>query len=377
MIDDSMNDDPMNDDALDDDGDRGFSSSYSDGGGGDGLPMPHEDEDVQPQTSSRTTTRRKLYKARDNVHALKTTRRETATAKPTGSHQNRGPLQASDLHNLASVQIGRPGFAILARLCGALRGFDPESTGMRIPLVDLSGGDIAKIDQLLGQDGVSINAAGDPTRKAYATKLPGVWRAHIEAPDGEVLFEWIEIGDIPSFVRELAVADANGVPFQVTGEQGSETASRHAVSDSLESSTVLPFFEKLRAASKLFRHGQHNTAIPLDGLGHAAGSHESAEASEHLRTRLGIGSIQITLDRKRPMRASSTRLQHAWIIEHLEPSATNPGGASGSNRQFQIEVGDVPSVMRALPDDIGQSAMRFTAALEQIVLGTPLESVQV
>lgn len=287
-----------------------------------------------------------------------------------------GPMKASDLHGLPSGDIGKPGFSVLARLCGALRAFDPESTGMRIPLADLEDEDIRKIDGLLGRDGVGIDAAGDPIRKGYATRIAGVWRAHIETPDGESLFEWLEIGDIPSFVRDLAKMGAGN---RLNGSNGHHSP---AIADSTngnggavngsgdESSTVTAFIHKIVSAAKLFRNGQHNTSFALDGLGNPAGSPAAARAAAELRARLGQGPVCLTSD-SRAIRAHATNYTNVWVIEHL-PNG-RPPEAKGT---FQIEVGDVPSAMRSAPEDIEHSAIRFATVLERIVLGAPLSTVK-
>ena len=282
-----------------------------------------------------------------------------------------GPMKASDLQGLPSGDIGKPGFSVLARLCGALRGFDPESTGMRIPLAELEDEDIRKIDALLGRDGVGIESFGDPIRKGYATRIAGVWRAHIETPDGESLFEWLEIGDIPSFVRDLAKMGAGFRPDDANGHHvATEDGATLANGDGVATPAVTAFVNKLVSAAKLFRSGQNNTSFTLDGLGHAGGSAAATAGAAELRARLGRGAVHLTSE-SRAIRAHTTNYTHIWVIEHL-PNG-RPPEAKGL---FQIEIGDVPTAMRSSPEDIEHSAIRFATALERIVLGAPLSSVE-
>jgi hypothetical protein len=347
---------------MTDDGERGLDGSH--GSHDEAIGGAPHGESAELQTHSTSDAH-----VRGNVHHL-----------PLGTSRA-GPMTAADLQGLPSGDISKSGFSVLARLCGALRAFDPESTGMRIPLAELEDDDMRKIDALLGRDGVQIDSTGDPIRKGYATRIAGVWRAHIETPEGDSLFEWLEIGDVPSFVRDLATMGAAGRPGSVTplrpnggapeNRKAGNGAAINGANGDLAAAGVSKFMDKLLSAAKLFRHGQHNTSVPLDGLGHAIGSADAACAATDLRIRLGEGAVQMT-SQSRAIRVHSTKHTNVWVIEYL-PNG-RPPEAKG---MFQIEIGDVPAAMRAMPKDIEDSAFRFATVLERIVLGAPLSSVKI
>ena len=126
--------------------------------------------------------------------------------------------------------LTRSGQLCLGRLLGTLRVFDPQSPPIRVPLAGLHESDRNAIDALLGRGERRVRVARPPVRAAHETALAGVWRGRVLSEAGESLFDWLEVGEVPGFVREQARPPGwrhAGMRIQVAGSSAIRLSEAH------------------------------------------------------------------------------------------------------------------------------------------------------
>lgn len=246
--------------------------------------------------------------------------------------------------------LSQEGRVFLARLLGALRVFDMESPGLRFPLVDLPDGDRRLIENLLGFGHRIAAVAGDPHRSARETAFAAVWRCRVVAEDGKSLFDWIELADVPSFIAETVRAFTRRSP-QTENRDLSAVANLACEDAELVTATI----RKVIAAAGLYRAGQPNVQVPLSSLC------QRDELAEALKLGFGTSGAMLVDRHSDPavITASATALPHVWLIESI--------CADAGQARCSVEIGDIPTALRAPANALQDSAGRMEHAVEHFV----------
>lgn len=113
---------------------------------------------------------------------------------------------------------------------------------------------------------------------------------------------------------------------------------------------TLPVLNEVRHALKrLIRTGEP-TIIDLRGIPFGPGD------EQRLLDLLGQGEVQATLDSLGRTSITESRFSGVWLVDHYN--------SEDERIAFQIEVIDIPDLLRAQVDDMSQSLDRLSTLLE-------------
>ncbi len=229
--------------------------------------------------------------------------------------------------------------AALDIMVAVLHGLENYSVGEPALIFDLTSLDAANLDlvnQMLNEGEVSVLCEGERQVQIQESVLTGLWRVRSITADGAVT-DRIEVGDIPSIVRERAFAGAGRIDtdFSVLPE-GVTNAP--------------PILVELAEKMAEWQPGQPPHVVNLSLLP------LSPEDLVFLGERLGVGPITILSRGYGNCRIGSTAKSNVWWVKYY-----NADDALILNT---IEVIDVPEVARAAPEDLRDSAHRLREMLE-------------
>jgi hydrogenase-1 operon protein HyaF len=166
--------------------------------------------------------------------------------------------------------------------------------------------------------------------------LAGVWRSLFLDVDDNVVFDLLEVADVPLVVRRA-------------GEGGrSVDTSDEGVGPEL--ANALPILVELESQCEQYAcggepHSINLTLLPL-----------SDEELEFLDARLGRGPVDILSRAYGKCQVISTESPNVWWVRYYN--------SMGTPILTTIEVVDVPSVVAAAPEDLADSAERLRQMLE-------------
>lgn len=214
---------------------------------------------------------------------------------------------------------------------------DPSGSPARFDLAALAPDERIVVGAILGDGDVSIVAGREPTYQVQESVLTGVWQIRGETDDGAIVMDQIEVGRIPSLVRDAALSLAGPMPR-------SEAPLPEGVMN------VGPVLAEIGARSEAWRPGTaphvlNFTLFPM------------TEADTAVLTEtLGQAPLTIVSGGFGTCRIMATRVRHVWAVQYLD--------AMGKPILDTVEIGDVPEVACAAAEDFAASATRLATMME-------------
>ena len=223
----------------------------------------------------------------------------------------------------------------MAWLQDALQSYDSASAPLLADLTGLDAKNRELINQILSEGEVSIAFAGSSRARCQEAVLAGVWRTlYLDAEDRPTL-DLLEVGDVPHLLTTIdgkrnVDTDAANVPDGVVN--------------------ALPILIELEDALARYRRDGTVHAINLSLL--PLGDADLG----FLDTRLGRGALDILSRAYGKCQVISTGTRDVWWVRYFNSMNTLILNT--------LEVTDVPAVVRAAPEDLGDSAERLNDLLE-------------
>lgn len=205
-------------------------------------------------------------------------------------------------------------------------------------LADLSGLDNDSrelVNQILGEGEVSITDNGSSPARTQESVLAGVWRTLFVDQHERVIFDLLEVADIPHYVRA-----GNGRTRAV------DTSSERVPDDVCN---ALPILIELDAYCATYAAGAPAEVINLSLL-----PMSDADLA-FLDQRLGYGGIDILSRSYGKCQVSATAVPNVWWVRYYNSMSTLILNT--------LEVVDVPKVACAAPEDLRDSAIRLDEIL--------------
>ena len=237
----------------------------------------------------------------------------------------------------------------LAGRAGALRALQAVRAALAgegpavVPLEGLQADERALVNQVLGEGEVSAQWLADEGRDATCAQVqesvfPGVWRVIETGPDG-CRSDRIEVGAIPLVLQRAATADGEMTPeVSVTPPEGVLNANH-----------VLAELAQHRAA---WRPGQPSEVVNLTLL---PMSPADIAWMDHV---LGTGRVCILSRGYGNCRITSTRVPHTWRVVYYN--------SQDHVILNTVEVGALPAVACAAPEDLADSHERLSEVLQWV-----------
>ena len=226
---------------------------------------------------------------------------------------------------------------MLERIEQALEGAARSGSAWRVRLDHLSESERDTLYDALGRGEVSAIIAGGTPEEGEAQVIesvfPGVWMGQASSQDGQDTTHWIEVGDCPRAVREVALSrPRNDIAMEAL------TAPRGAMN-------VMAVLAELRERSLAWKPGDENhvmnfTLFPM-----------TPADSAFLSNVLGECGVRLTSGGYGAARVFMTGLRHVWAVQYLN--------GLGAVILDTLEVGDVPSAALASVEDFEDSAERL------------------
>ncbi|MDH3846256.1 MAG: hydrogenase expression/formation protein [Gammaproteobacteria bacterium] len=216
---------------------------------------------------------------------------------------------------------------------------DEYEPGGEPALADLSGLDEESrdvVNQILGEGEVSIVCDGQVRAHTQESVLAGVWRTLFFDRDDRVVCDLLEVAEIPKVVGFAAECDG-AVDTAADGVAG-------------ELANALPILVELQSHHEKYAQGNRPHSINLTLLP------LSEPELEFIDQRLGRGPVDILSRAYGKCEVISTKTAGIWWVRYY-----NSMGVLILNT---LEVADVPSVVKAAPEDLVDSAERLKEILE-------------
>ncbi|MBP6900373.1 MAG: hydrogenase expression/formation protein [Burkholderiaceae bacterium] len=213
-----------------------------------------------------------------------------------------------------------------------------------VPLQGLQPEERLLINQVLGEGEVSAQWLVDPaaadgrSAQVQESVFAGVWRVIETAADGGTQ-DRIEVGAVPALLSEAARADGLQAPVVLATPPG----------DVLNAAHVLAELAQHRAA---WRPGQPSEVINLTLL---PMSPADIAWMDHV---LGTGRVLILSRGYGNCRITSTRVPHTWRVVYYN--------SQDHVILNTVEVGELPAVAQAAPEDLADSHERLTEVLQWV-----------
>jgi len=259
--------------------------------------------------------------------------------KLLGLPSGNGMMAVRDLG--ATEEAGPAVHATLSRIRDALAEAAKSGRAWRLRVDNLATVDRKALYDALGQGEVSVVIAGgelEGEAQIMETVLPGAWIGRATHADGEIAAEWVEVGDAPRALREVAVSRPRGdLPVDML------TPPRGAMN-------VMSVLAEARDRAAAWTTGEPNhvmnfTLFPM-----------TPADSAFLAKVLGEAGVRIASGGYGAARVVMTGLRHVWAVQYLN--------GMGTVILDTLEIGDVPEAVLASREDFEDSAGRLTDMLE-------------
>lgn len=228
--------------------------------------------------------------------------------------------------------------AFLQKLADALSSQQVSDRAAVLPVATLDTANTELLDQVLGSGEVSIVYDGMVRARVQEAVLAGVWRVQYLGDDDQVERDVVEVGAIPSLIRDGVFADAaTAVSFDADNLPlgvGNAPALLMEIADKVPE--YLPDTDPYVINLSLLP----NTDEDLDLLAQTLGSGPAVILSR------GYGNCRIT----------STTTRNVWWVQYFNSQDTLILNT--------IEISRVPEVACAAQEDIDDSAERLTEILD-------------
>ena len=221
-------------------------------------------------------------------------------------------------------------------LQSALDAYEPQGESLLADLSALDEESRDVVNQILGEGEVSIVCDGDVRARTQESVLAGVWRTLFFDRDDRVVCDLLEVADVPKVVG-------------FAGESaGTVDTSADGVDEKLPN--ALPILVEVQSQHEQYvaggsPHSINLTLLPL-----------SEPELEFIDQRLGRGPVDILSRAYGKCEVISTDTAGIWWVRYY-----NSMGVLILNT---LEVVDVPSVVKAAPEDLADSAERLKQILE-------------
>lgn len=227
--------------------------------------------------------------------------------------------------------------ACLSELLALLQGYrESDPAVLQLDLSGLDRANLELIDQVLGEGEVSLVLSTEPETRIQESVLAGVWRIRVQDGAGRLLQDLVEVGDIPSLIRDRAF---NGSADRVVME--AERLPQGVIN-------APPLLAEIN--DKLANPGDAPHVINLTLLP------QTEEDLAFLGERLGRGQVTILSRGYGNCRITSTATRQVWWVQYFN--------SQDRNILNSLEITPVPSVACAAPEDIRDSAERLAEILE-------------
>ena len=218
----------------------------------------------------------------------------------------------------------------------ALASYEPGRESQLANLSALSDDCRNLVNQILGEGEVSVTGEGELRTRTQESVLAGVWRTLFLDPDDKVVFDLLEVAEVPPVVSR---AGRGGAVIDTSHDGvGPELANR------------LPILVELDSQCGLYVNGGEPHSINLTLLP------LSDQELEFLDARLGRGPVDILSRAYGKCQVISTKAPNVWWVRYYN--------SMGTPILTTIEVVDVPQVVAAAPEDLADSAERLRQILE-------------
>ncbi len=226
---------------------------------------------------------------------------------------------------------------ILVKLYNSLKGYKAGEPAIKFDISDMDASNVDLINQVFNEGEVSVLYQADTSVQIQESVLTGIWRIRVNNEAGEPISDKIEIGDIPSIVREKTFADVSPIDTNL---------------DSLPENVLNapPLVIELAEKSEEWKKGDFHHVINLTLLP------LSTEDLNFLGERLGVGPITILSRGYGNCRIGSTTKKNIWWVKYFN--------SEDKLILNTIEVIDIPEVASAAPEDLEDSAERLKDVLE-------------
>ncbi len=207
--------------------------------------------------------------------------------------------------------------AVLAWLATTLESWQPDAPNATLDLAALPADQLTELDDRLGRGEVEVTAG---ERAIHECRLPGVWR-HESSPR-------LEVGPAPTLPETAPLPG----PLPVRPE------------DLMNGE---PIVAEVTTHAAAYRPGDPPHQIHLSHLPLTPGDLAYIEAS------LGERPVRIHMRGYGETHITGAALNHVWHVRHAN--------ASGQTILSTIEIGDLPEVVRATPEDLADAAREAAA----------------
>ncbi len=192
------------------------------------------------------------------------------------------------------------------------------------------------VNQIIGEGEVSVQYDGAVRAKSQEAVLAGVWRTLFMDQNDKVIFDFLEVADVPHTVR---MSDETFQPVDISREGLTDDLS-NAVAVLIELRSHSDQYIKTRQA-----HTINLTLLPL-----------SQTELEFLDMKLGRGPIDTLSRAYGKCQVFRTLTPNVWWVRFYN--------SMGTLILNTLEVVDIPATIRAAPEDIAESAKRLDSILD-------------
>lgn len=233
----------------------------------------------------------------------------------------------------------------VAALQAALASLRRHLGGAAVPPIELAGldaADRALVNQVLGEGEVSVRVTGEGGVQAQESVFAGVWRV-LHTDGDRVVRDTLEVGAIPQAVTLAAQGPAPAGTDDDSGPMPAGTMNAPAI------------LEELREARARWSPGQPPHVVNLTLLPLSPGDRALIDA------RLGTGRVMILSRGYGNCRIVTTGQPRTWRVSYFN--------SQDINILDTLEIGGVPEVACAAPEDLHDSAQRLAEVLQWVAEG--------
>ncbi|MEM6666862.1 MAG: hydrogenase expression/formation protein [Pseudomonadota bacterium] len=252
-----------------------------------------------------------------------------------GGHDGHHPRQRTG-RSTAAEDAGPAVHGELIKVRDALNAAAETGRAWRRRIDSLAPADRQVLLYALGHGEVSAvisGADGEGEVQVLETVLPGIWIGRASLPDGSIGAQWVEVGDAPRVVRELALTrPRTDLPVDAL------TAPRGAMN-------VMSVLAEVRDRSTSWEPGTPNhvmnfTLFPM-----------TPADSAFLAKVLGESGVRIASGGYGAARIVMTGIRHVWAVQYLN--------GLGDVILDTLEIGHIPDAVLASREDFEDSAVRL------------------
>jgi hydrogenase-1 operon protein HyaF len=242
-----------------------------------------------------------------------------------------------EAEEMAGLQPALARLHKLAELLDRAAG-DAAQAPASLDISDLDDDNRALIDQVLGEGEVSMVSTGAKPARIQEAVLAGVWRVCYLDQQGLPVRDFIEVAPVPGVVTQHSF-DAAHDQVELDAAQIPEGVLN-----------APPLFAEINHKTAAYRPGMSAHVINLTLL-------PQTEADlAFLGEKLGAGTVTILSRGYGNCRIASTATRYVWWVQYFN--------SQDANILNTLEIGGVPAVAQAAPEDLADSAERLHEILE-------------